>query len=345
MNFEKEIKIPNSSLSIGGEKIFIIAEIGKNFIQTEDERSADKYLENAKELIRLAKESGADAVKFQTHNFEDEQLPVNVISPHFKGADRYSWVKRNTEATPLEFWKEIKKYCDEIGILFFSTPMSCGAAKILNQAGVNLWKVGSGDILDFVMLDYLARTGKPIIFSSGMSTLEETDATVNFLEERYNLPIGFSDHSIEITSALIAASMGAKIIEKHFSLDRGLWGADHKVSLNPQEFKEMSASIRRIENNFILKEKIASAYKNNFSGNNVKALQDDEAVFRPYFRKSLMAGKNILAGEKITSDMLYAMRPQMYACGLPSEVYENVLGKTAVKNLKKYDPVTWDALK
>ena len=376
MNFEKEIKIPNSSLSIGGEKIFIIAEIGKNFIQTEDERSADKYLENAKELIRLAKESGADAVKFQTHNFEDEQLPVNVISPHFKGADRYSWVKRNTEATPLEFWKEIKKYCDEIGILFFSTPMSCGAAKILNQAGVNLWKVGSGDILDFVMLDYLARTGKPIIFSSGMSTLEETDATVNFLkkrnaqfallhcvskypcppqelkietinflEERYNLPIGFSDHSIEITSALIAASMGAKIIEKHFSLDRGLWGADHKVSLNPQEFKEMSASIRRIENNFILKEKIASAYKNNFSGNNVKALQDDEAVFRPYFRKSLMAGKNILAGEKITSDMLYAMRPQMYACGLPSEEYENVLGKTAVKNLKKYDPVTWDALK
>lgn len=375
MSIDKEIKIPGSFLSIGKEEVFIIAEIGKNFIQTEEDKSIDEYLANAKELVRLAKESGADAVKFQTHSLEDEQLGVNVVSPHFKGADRYFWVKRNTEATPLEFWQEIKKYCDEIGILFFSTPMSRGAAQKLNQAGVNLWKVGSGDILDFATLDYMAGTGKPIILSSGMSTLEELDKsvnflrkrnalvallhcvskypcppkelkieTVNFLEKRYKLPTGFSDHSIEITSTLVAVSMDAKIIEKHFSLDRNLWGADHKVSLNPREFKEMSASIRRIENNFILKEKIARTYKNNFTDVGTKSLQDDEAVFRPYFRKSLMAGKNILAGERITADMLYAMRPQAYAGGLPSEEYENIIGKITRKNLKKYDPVTWDAI-
>ncbi|MEK7074704.1 MAG: N-acetylneuraminate synthase family protein, partial [Patescibacteria group bacterium] len=146
------------------KNIFIIAEIGKNFIQTQEERPVAEYLENAKVLVRAAKESGADAVKFQTHNVEDEQLNINVVSPHFKGADRYSWVTRNMNATPLdEFWRPLKAYCDEIGIIFHSTPMSRGAAHMLQQLDVPFWKVGSGDILDFVMLDYLASTKKPII--------------------------------------------------------------------------------------------------------------------------------------------------------------------------------------
>src|SRR3989338_11093256 len=103
------------------ERVFVIAEIGKNFIQTEEERPVSEYLENAKALVKAAKEAGADAVKFQTHHVEDEQLNINVVSPHFKGSDRYSWVSRNTEATPRnEFWKPLKAYCDEIGIIFFS---------------------------------------------------------------------------------------------------------------------------------------------------------------------------------------------------------------------------------
>src|SRR3989344_2587794 len=209
-------------------KVLIIAEIGKNFIQTQEERPVSEYLKNARALVKAAKDAGADAVKFQTHSVEDEQLDITVISPHFKGADRYSWVTRNTNATPLnEFWKPLKRYCADIGILFHSTPMSRGAAKILNAVGVQFWKVGSGDILDFVTLGYLAATGKPIIVSSGMSTLEELDttmsflkrhnapvivlhcvskypcppaelnlSTIGFLRDRYRVPVGFSDHSI-----------------------------------------------------------------------------------------------------------------------------------------------------
>ena len=157
------IPIPGSKKVIG-EEVFFIAEIGKNFIETEEERPVADYLENAKKLVRAAKDAGADAVKFQTHEVEDEQLNINITSPHFKGADRYSWITRNMEATPLEtFWKPLKKYCDEVGILFFSTPMSRKAAIKLEEVGVPLWKVGSGDVHDYVTLDFMFSTKKPII--------------------------------------------------------------------------------------------------------------------------------------------------------------------------------------
>src|SRR3989344_3312716 len=247
---------------VGHHKVFIVAEIGKGFIQTEEDQTPEVYLENAKELARLAQGAGADAVKFQTHTVEDEQADINVVAPHFKGADRYNWVKRNTLAAPIWFWQELKKYCDQIGLVFFSTPMSRGAAQLLNEVGVDLWKVGSGDLLDFVMRDYIASTGQPIIISAGMSTLEETDLAVDFLKRRgaefalmhcvskypcppedlqlqtigffksrYNVPVGFSDHSTGIDSAVAAAALGASIIEKHFSKSRDLWGSDHKVAL------------------------------------------------------------------------------------------------------------------
>lgn len=354
--------------------VFLIAEIGKNFIQTEEERPIKEYLENAKTLAKAAQDAGADAVKFQTHTVEDEQLNVEVISPHFKGADRYSWVLRNTRSTPVDaFWRPLKEYCDGIGIVFFSTPMSRGAAKLLSKVGVDLWKVGSGDILDFVTLNYLASTKKPIIISSGMSTVEELDksvnflkrcnaeftllhcvsrypcppeelqlGTINFLRERYGVPVGFSDHSLGIDSALAAVAMGAKVIEKHFSFARDLWGADHKVSMTPEEFKVMANGIRALESNSANRR----MYLENFDGEETseKVLQDDEAVFRPHFRKSLMAGQNIPAGAAITSEMLYAMRPQVHAGGLPSEEYENVLGRIAKTDLKKYDPIKWETL-
>ncbi len=357
------------------EKVFIIAEIGKNFIQTEDERPVKEYLENAKVLVQAAKDSGADAVKFQTHEIKDEQLNIHVVSPHFKGRDRYSWVSRNTKAAPVNtFWRPLKKYCGEIGILFFSTPMSRGAAEKLN-ALVPIWKIGSGDILDFVMLDYLASTQKPIIMSSGMSTLGELDravdflkrrqaevillhcvsqypcppeelslGTINFLRERYSLPTGFSDHSLGIDSALAAVAMGAKVIEKHFSFARDLWGADHKVSMTPEEFKVMANGIRAIEHNPALGGEYLDKRGSEVAASGAKVLQDGEAVFRPYFRKSLMAARNISRGEVLTSDMLYAMRPQAHAGGLPSEEYENVLGRILKADLRKYDPITEGAL-
>ncbi len=366
--------------------VFIIAEIGKNFIQTEAEQPVEVYLENAKKLVDEAVAAGADAVKFQTHNVEDEQLNINVVSPHFKGSDRYSWVSRNTRSTPVDkFWKPLKEHCVKKGIIFFSTPMSRGAAKILNeQVGVDLWKIGSGDILDFVMLDYLRQTGKPIIFSTGMSTFEEAEKAVNFLRKKnekvamlhcvskypcppedlhlktiefyqktFDMPIGFSDHSVGIDPALVATAMGAKILEKHFSLSRELWGSDHKVSMTPDELRGLVDGVKEILASPAKRQEILNSdfAKRSLVGDSDatagaggKVLQEGEAAFRPLFRKSLMAGRDIPAGSVITAEMLYAMRPQQYAGGLPSEKYEEVLGRKTKVALKKFDPITNEVL-
>lgn len=358
------------------QRTFIIAEAGKNFIQSEDDRPVDEYLENAKALAMAAKDSGADAVKFQTHNVEDEQLNINVTSPHFRGLDRYTWVSRNTKSTPIDsFWEPLKKYCNEIGILFHSTPMSRGAAQKLNDL-VGFWKVGSGDILDFVLLDYLASTKKPIILSSGMSTEEELDqavsflkkrkaelvllhcvskypcppeelrlSTMAFLEKKYQVPVGFSDHSVGIDSALAAVALGAKIIEKHFSFSRSFWGSDHKVSMTPDELKNMAGAIRDIESDPRKKQSLLETEAMRLGlGDGMKTLQEGEAVFRPYFRKSLVAAQDIEAGSIIHSSMIYAMRPQGFAGGLPSEKYEETLGKRVIKSIKKYEPINPEIL-
>lgn len=362
-----------NEMTKNGSHAYIIAEIGKNQIQTEEDRPVSEYLENAKELVRLAYEAGADCVKFQTHWVHDEQLNIDVVSPHFKGSDRYSWVTRNTEATPFEeFWVPIKAYADELGVDFISTPMSRGAAQILERLNIPFWKIGSGDILDFVTLDYIAKTGKPVVISSGMSTLEETEKAVQFLQERNidlcllhcisqypcppeelnlatieffqekfpNVTVGFSDHSIGYESAVAAAALGAKVVEKHFSLSRDLWGADHKVSMTPEEFKTLVDNIRAMEKDENLKEEwLSKDIVKRGMGDKHKTLGEKEGVFRQYFRKSLVAAQDITAGTVLTEDMVYGMRPQAYADGLPSEQFEIVIGQTVTQDLKKYDPI------
>jgi len=359
-----------------GKKVFIIAEAGKNFIQSEGDRPVKEYLRNAKRLAKAAKEAGADAIKFQTHNLSDEQANVKVVSPHFRGADRYSWVKRNQRATPFEdFWRPLKNYCDRIGITFFSTPMSRGAAKILQALDVALWKVGSGDLLDFVLLDYLASTDKPIIISSGMSTLKEIDAavdflrqrkakmtllhcvsiypcppaklnlkTINFLRRRYHMPIGYSSHSLDWQSAVGAVRLGAEVIEKHFSFSRDLWGSDHKASLTLPEMEKLVKAVRKFERHRAPLKKEDERFISEALGTERKILDQGETVFRPFFRKTLVASRGIKKGEKITPEMLYAMRPQVYLKGLPSQTYEKVLGKITRRPLKKYAPITSGAL-
>ncbi len=349
--------------------VFVIAEIGKNFIQTQEDRPIAEYLENAKALVKAAKGAGADAVKFQTHELEDEQLDISVVSPHFKGADRVSWITRNMKATPLEeFWAPLKRYCDEIGITFFSTPMSRKAAQKLERVGVPFWKVGSGDVQDYAMLDFMFSTRKPIVISTGMVSLAELDdvvrhirgngtgltvlycisqypapkeyfnlATIEHLAGKYpDVTIGFSDHSLGHEVALAAAKLGAKVIEKHFSFSRDLWGADHKVSMTPEEMKAMIELIR------------SGGYRDvdptPYYGSPQKELEGADNKFRPYFNKSLMAGADIPAGTSLTKEMIFAMRPRMYAKGLPSERFPDVVGRRVKRPLKKYDPLTEDVL-
>ncbi len=350
--------------------VLIIAEIGKNFIDREEPESVVVYLEKAKRLVDAAKAAGADAVKLQTHDYRDEQPPGKDISPHFQERDRYAWVRFNTEMTPLDaFWRPLKAHCDAVGILFFTTPMSRGAARKVDDL-VPFWKVGSGDILDFVLLDYLVSTRKRLILSTGMSTLEELDttvaflrsldarfslmhcvseypcpaealnlATIPFLRKRYRVPVGFSDHSLSEEAAVLAVSLGAVMVEKHFTLSRNAWGADHKVSLTPSEFARLVANIRRQERDASQIERFDPAWRAAAIGEESKLLREGERVFRKHFRKSLRASRDIPAGTRLRAEDLYAMRGQREGW-IPSERYEEVLGKRTLIALRQFDPLT-----
>jgi sialic acid synthase SpsE len=354
-----------------------VAEIGKNFIQTAKDQPVKKYLANATALVEAAAKAGVDAVKFQTHAVEDEILNIKFISPHFpnwRSGGRHAWILRNQRATPVkEFWLPLKEFCRKKGIIFFSTPMSRGAAQLLNeQVGVDLWKIGSGDILDFVMLDYMRQTKKPIIISSVMSTLPEMKNAVAFLTEKnpsvallhcvskypcppqelnlgvieflqkeLGLPIGFSDHSVGDTSPdLAAVALGAVILEKHFSWSRNLWGPDHKASLTPKEMAKLVRDVRELESSPKKRQEILKSdlVKKSLRVK-TKKMRPGEEIFRPMFRKSLMAAQDIKAGTILKPEMIWAMRPQEKAGGLPSEKYPEVLGKKIKKGLKKFKPI------
>lgn len=342
--------------------IEIIAECGKNFLDTIEEQPISVLLEKAKKLIDEAKKCGCSTVKFQCHDIEDEIHPnSHLISPHFS-EDRYKWVKRNTY--PSSFFWEIKEYCRKLNIDFLCTPMSRGAAELLHEIGVERWKIGSGDILDFVMLDYIRQTGHPVILSSGMSTIEELKlaydyltegervrditilhcvsiypcppehlnlATITYLKKQFpKAKIGFSDHSLSINSVLKAVELGVEVIEKHFTLDRDAFGPDHKVSLLPDEMKELVEGVRagkKVE---------LSPY---VMGIETKAIDGEEMPYRPVFHKGLYASRDISKGEFIDSDMIYALRPRMDNA-LPSEKYPELLDKYTTKSYKKYEAIT-----
>lgn len=357
-------------------RAFLVAEIGKNFIQTEEEQPVAVYLGKAKELVRAAKESGADAVKFQTHTVEDEVLNMEFDSPHFQGKSRYAWVSRNENSTPVnEFWKPLKAFCDDIGIVFFSTPMSRGSAIKLMEVGQPVWKIASSDILDYVLLDFLAMTRKPIFVPTGMSTIEEVKTCIKFLQERSvqfilmhgistypypeensnlltieyykkqlpDIPIGFSQNSPHVRAAIVAGALGVAVLEQHFTLDRNFFGPDHKVSMTPNEFKQMAEGIRAVETNEEERKKVLSE-SGVILGKEEKLLQESEAAFRPRFRKGLVAARDIPAGAQLTASMLFALRPQEFVGGLPSEEYVNVLGKTVSQDLKKFQPITREVI-
>ena len=253
-------------------KALFIAEAGKNFIMKDKD---DDYLGNAKNLIKIAKESGADIVKFQCHVFEDEQK--------FRHPDRHEWIKFNESITTAQFWKELKQYCDEMEIEFMCTPMSKMAAEKINSL-VRRWKIGSGNVTDIDLLHFIAETGKPVILSTGMSTQKEVENALEILKNNevslfycksiYPCPIekidflamhamkdyfkkkfqnvkriGFSDHTLEITTPMMAVIEGeAEIIEKHFTLDKKAFGPDHRFSLEPNELKLAIKLVRDYEN-------------------------------------------------------------------------------------------------
>lgn len=325
------------------KKTFIIAEIGQ---------AHEGSLGILHSYIDALADTGIDAIKFQTHIAEAESSDYEPFRVKFSYEDdtRYDYWKR-MEFT-LEQWRDIKKHCEELGLEFISSAFSNMAVDWLEELDVKKHKIGSGEVSNFLMLEKIAKTGKDIILSSGMSNFKELDETINFLKQfdskvsilqcttmyptgaediglnvidelktRYNLPVGLSDHSSTIYPSLSAVSLGAEILEFHAVFDKSMFGPDSKSSLTINEIKQLVEGVRFIEKS--LANKIDKTDNSKF-----KELKN-------IFEKSLSVNKDLDAGEVISFDDLEAKKP--YGYGISAKNYQDVIGKKLNKKLNKWD--------
>ena len=324
------------------KKCFVISEIGVN-------HNGDINL--AKKMVKASKESGADAVKFQTFTAE------SLVS---KKTPKVEYQKRTTNEAEshyemirsLEMSKDDHKilldFCISEDIEFISTPYDVDSAKFLDRLGVKIFKTASADIVDLPLHNFLASTGKPIIISTGMATYDEIDEVVEIykshenlnitllhcvsnypckfeslnmsviqsLIERYNLNVGYSDHAVGFLPAVAAVAMGSNVIEKHFTLDKNLPGPDHKASSTPDEFKDLVDSIRLCEI---------------FMGKSSKEVQEEEKQMREVSRKSLFFKNSIKKGEKLNLNDISLKRP---GTGLYAKVIPEIIGRKIIRDIE-----------
>lgn len=329
-----EISVKEKKIGIG-QPCFIIAEGCDNHLGN---------VETAKEMIRQAKVSGADAIKFQHHLPDEEMLRDGVpMSANFN-MPLFDFLK--LYALTLDQHVELKKYCDELGIIYLCTPFSKKAALEINPL-VPAFKIGSGELTDIPSLKVIASLGKPMILSSGMSVYEEIDETINtlkpinknlmlmnctseyppkyedinlgvinVLQQRYNIPIGHSDHTPDIYTCFAAVAMGAKLLEKHLILDRKQPGPDQSVSIEPFELYQLVNGVRKIE----------------LAMGNEKKVNDLERPIRSWAHRSIVTLQDIPAGTVLTDTLIWTKRP---GTGVPAKNIDKFLGRKTKINLKK----------
>ena len=320
--------------------VLIIAEAGVNH---------NGSLELAKKMADVAKEAGADIVKYQT------AVPELVISTFAEKAD-YQKAQTGEEESQLDMvrkihfdfagHKELKEYCDEIGIMYLSTPFDLDSIDFLESIDMPVYKIPSGEITNLPYLEKIAKIGKPVILSTGMSTIEEIgnalgvlnanstpqvtvlhcnteyptpmhDANVRAMLDifrNFGVPVGFSDHTLGMAAPLAAVALGAVVVEKHFTLDKNMDGPDHKASMSPEELKELIKTIRETE--------LAL-------GDGQKKVTESEAKNINIARKSIVAIKPIKKGELLTEENLYVKRP---GGGISPMKWHEVLGTQAVRD-------------
>lgn len=350
---------PSRTITISGKEIsrnspcFIIAEAGVNH---------NGSLSLAKKLIDAAKYAGVDAVKFQTYKTED------IVN---KSAEQAEYQKRNTGKVESQFdmlkrlelsydnFRELKKYCDKKNIIFMTTAHTESALDFVDEI-VPAFKVGSGDLNNYPFLERIAKKGKPMIISTGMSRLEEITEAVRIItrynkdlivlhcttqyptpKEQANLKamatlekelgclIGYSDHTEGIEIPLYAASLGAVVIEKHFTLDRKMEGPDHKASLEPEELKGMVEKIRMGLRYDIPRE---------YLGSGVKKPTKEEIEVAKIARKSIVARTYIPEGTVITDAYITIKRP---GDGIDPKFYSEIIGKKAKRDITADSLLKW----
>lgn len=332
-------------------KTYIIAEAGVNH---------NGSLDIAKKLVDAAVEAGANAVKFQTFKTE------NMVTGYAEKAKYQEDTTGNASQFEMlkklelsfEDHKVLNEYCKEQGITFLSTPFDCESVKLLEKLNIPLYKISSGDLTNLPLLDYIARLKKPMIVSTGMCGLGEvekainaihdagnTDITLlhctsnyptmyndvnlnamNTLKNAFKLPVGYSDHTLGIEISIAAVAMGAKIIEKHFTIDNTFEGPDHKASLEPRELKQMIQSIRNIESAL---------------GDGVKKCRENEKNIRDVARKSIVASTIIKKGQVITIDQITYKRP---GYGISPEFLNMIVGRTASYDISPDEIITFEKI-
>lgn len=331
---------------------FIIAEAGVN-------HNGD--LDIAKQMIDVARESGADAIKFQTFNVE------NVV---IKSAEKADYQKINTRNEKSQYdmlkklelshedFKELYNYSKKVKIMFLSTPFDEPSVDFLDKLDIPAFKISSGEITNFSLIGKIADKKKPVILSTGMATLGEVEQAVFLLENRgvrdlallhcttsypaplmsvnlkametlrcaFKMPVGYSDHTEGIIVSLAAVAMGAVILEKHFTLDKKMPGPDHRVSLDPVELKSMINAIRDIETAL---------------GNGLKRPHKVELDIQDFVRKKIVTSQSIKKGTQISSSMLCFKRAGV---GIDPKFIELIIGKKANIDIENDIPLSWDMI-
>jgi len=312
--------------------VYIIAELGNNH---------DGSFGIARQMIKAAADCGVDAVKIQTHFFSEESLTDAPNPPYFKSESRQEYFDRTSFSKSQ--YLSLLEYSTHLGVDFLSSPFSEKAVFFLEEIGVSKYKIPSGELTNTSMLKLIAQTNKPVILSTGMSSLDEIDIAVNILlgedckdltllqctseypcppdsiglnminefSDRYKLDIGFSDHTLGMAAPIAAVTLGAKIIEKHFTLSQLMYGSDAKHSMEPQDFKQMVRNIREIE----------QALSNPVNKNDLsKKLIDMKHIFE----KSIVASIDIPIGVRISKEMLAFKKP---GNGISASNVDNIIGK------------------
>ncbi len=332
-----------------GHPCFIIAELSANHHQSFDAAVA---------LVKAAAEAGADAVKLQTYTADTLTIPSQ--RPEFQIGQGTLWSGKNLyqlyrEAyTPWDWQPKLKQLADSLGLILFSTPFDPSAVDFLEAMNVPAHKIASFEVVDVPLIDKIARTGKPIIMSTGMATLAEiseaVDAirgtgnqqmallkctsaypsppeemnlrTIPHLAEAFGVPAGLSDHTLGHEAAIASVALGASVIEKHFTLSRSMKGPDSAFSMEPAEFRAMVQAIRSTE------KALGTVYY---------GLTGKEKASR-VFRRSLFVVQSVKKGESFSTANVRSIRP---GHGLPPKCIHNVLGRRATQDLDAGTPLAW----
>lgn len=296
--------------------------------------------------------TGVNAIKFQLHIAEAESSAFEPFRVKFSYEDktRYDYWKR-MEFT-LEQWKEIKTHCDEVGLDFICSPFSNFAVDWLEEIGVKYYKIGSGEVNNLLLLEKIAKTKKPVIISSGMSSFSELDKTVSFLKERnvdfsilqcttsyptqpeqfgfnvinelkhkYKVKVGFSDHSAKIATNIAAVALGAEILEFHVVFDRKMFGPDTKSSLTINEVSQLVEDVNATY----------KAIQNPINKNNNEQFSELKSIFE----KSLAINKDLSKGHCVTFEDLEAKKPKGY--GIDALKFQDIIGKKLKEDMKQWD--------